>query len=122
MERVIAYLWLRESIIMNPAITAALIAAAHKEETEEAIIGRLRKGKAISPSSAISLDLPDDKRGALDQAIAGGTVVKTADGHFYLNERALADRNDSQGYMALLMILIAGSVIASGVAIFAFAN
>ena len=107
---------------MNPAITAALIAATHEEETEESIIGKLRKGKAVSPSSATSLDLPDNKQKALDQAVAGGTVVKTADGRFYLNERAVADRNYSQGYMALLMILIAGSVIASGVALVAFAN
>ena len=107
---------------MNPAITAALIAAAQKEETEEAIIGKLRTGKAVSPSSAISLDLPDDKRRALDQTLAGGTVMKTADGRFYLNERAVADRKDSQGFMALLMILIAGSVIASGVALVALAN
>jgi hypothetical protein len=49
-------------------------------------------------------------------------VVKTVDGRFYLNERAVADRKDSQGYMALLMILIAGSIIASGVALVAFTN
>lgn len=109
-------------VIINPAITAALIAAAQKEETEEAIVGKLRKGKAVSPSSAISLDLPDEKRKALDQAVAGGTVVKTADGRFYLNERAVADRQHSQGFMALLMIVIAGSVIASGVALIALAN
>ena len=107
---------------MNPAITAALIAAAKQEETEEAIIGKLRKGKAVSPSSAISLDIPDDKRKALDQAVAGGTVMKTADGRFYLNERAVADRKHSQGFMVMLMILIAGSVIASGVALLALAN
>ena len=107
---------------MNPAITAALIAAAQKEETEEVIIGKLRRGKAVSPSSAIALDLPDDKRKALDQAVAVGTVVKSTDGRFYLNERAVADRTYSQGFMALLMILIAGSVIASGVALIALDN
>ena len=108
--------------MINPAITAVLIAAAHEEETEEAIIGKLRKGKAVSSLSAMRLDVPDDKREALDQALAGGIVAKTADGRFYLNERAVADRKDSQGFMALLMILIAGSVIATGVALFAFAN
>ena len=107
---------------MNPAITAALIAATHKEETEETIVARLRKDKALSSSTAMPLDLPGDKRELLDDAVAGGSVMRTADGRYYLNERAVADRKDSQGFMALLIILIAASVIASGIVLFAFAN
>lgn len=103
--------------MINPAITAALIATAGEEETEETIIGKLRNGKATSSSSAMPLDIPDDKRSAIDRAIASGIVAKTADGRFYLIERAVADRQQSQGFMLLILLLICASVIASGVAL-----
>ena len=35
------------------------------------------------------------------------------DGRLYLNERALSERKEGQGYMALLILLVIGSVIAS---------
>ena len=102
---------------MNPAITAALMAAAHEEEVEKEIIGTLRQAKAFGPSSAVVLKLDGDKRQYLDEAIASHTITKTAAGHYYLSERAAADRKESQGFMVLLAILIAVSAIASGVSL-----
>lgn len=101
--------------MVNPAITAALLAAATKDEdSEEYIPAKLREAKALGASSAIELELSEKQQKLLDQALANGTVVKTVDGRFYLNERAVSDRNEGQGYMVLLILLIAGSIIASG--------
>ena len=49
----------------------------------------------------------------LDQALASGTVKRTADGRSYLDEMAVADRKEGQGFMALLIMLVIASVIAS---------
>ena len=98
---------------MNPAITAALIAASNQEGVEQKIEARLKKAGATSIASAIALDLKDKERDLLDQALAGGTVKQTADGRFYLNEQVIADRKEGQGFMALLILLVLASVIAS---------
>ncbi len=98
---------------MNPAITAALIAASNQQEVEEKIEGRLKKAGAVSPSSAIALDLRGKEQKLLDQALASGTVKRTSDGRLYLNEQAVADRMEGLGFMALLILVVAASIIAS---------
>ena len=98
--------------MVNPAITAALIAASHQEEMEK-IEARLKKAGALSTGSAVALELKDKEHKLLDQALASGTVKRTADGRLYLNERAVADRQEGHGFMALLIILVVASVIAS---------
>ena len=103
--------------MVNPAITAALIAASHQEEMEQKVEGRLKKARALSPGSAIALELRDKEQKLLDQALASGTVRQTADGRLYLNERAIADRTEGQGFMALLIVVAVCSIIASVVAL-----
>ena len=98
---------------MNPAITAALIAASHQEEIEQKIEGRLKKANATSMASAVTLELNDKEHKLLDQALAGGTVKRRADGRLYLNEQVIADRKEGQGFMALLILLVVASIIAS---------
>jgi hypothetical protein len=99
--------------MVNPAITAALIAASHQEEAEKTIEGKLKKAGALGPSSAVKLDLSDKEQPLLDQALAAGSVKRTGDGRLYLNEMAIADRKEGQGFMALLILLAVGSLIAS---------
>ena len=99
----------------NPAITAALIAASRQQEVEEAIEGRLGKAKATGPSSAISLHLEGKEKQLLDQALAAGSVKTTNDGRYYLNERAIADRKEGQGFMVVLILLVIASIMASGI-------
>jgi hypothetical protein len=99
--------------MVNPAITAALIAASRQEEVEEKIEGRLKKARAVSVASAIAIELKDKEQELLDQALAAGTVKRTDDGRLYLNERAIADRKEGQGFMALLIMLVVASAIAS---------
>ena len=98
---------------MNPAIHAAIIAATHQEEIEQKIEGRLKKAGALGPTSAVALDLKGKERELIDHAMMAGTVKRTADGRLYLHEQAVADRKEGQGFMALLIVLVVGSIIAS---------
>ena len=91
--------------MVNPAITAALLAASNQEKIQEKIEGRLKKARAVSTGSAIAVDLKEKERELLDQAIASGTVKRTDGGRLYLNERVIADRKEGQGFMALLILL-----------------
>lgn len=99
--------------MINPAVTAALLAASQEEESEEFIQKKLGEANAEGSSSAIRLELNKKQAKYLDEALETGTVVKTVDGRLYLNERALSERKEGQGYMALLILLVIGSVIAS---------
>src|SRR4030095_5944106 len=96
--------------MINAGVTAAILAA---QQDEESIQAKLRKAKALGASNATHLELNQKQQRFLDQALANGTVVKTVDGRLYLNERAVSERKEGQGYMALLILLVIGSVIAS---------
>ena len=98
---------------MNPAIHAAIIAATHQEGIEKKIEARLKKAGALGPTNAITLPLEGKERQLIDHAILAGTVKRTADGRLYLHEAAVADRKEGQGFMALLIVLVTGSIIAS---------
>ncbi len=95
--------------MFNPALMAAL----QNKESEDFLQKRLKAAEALGASSAIPLALDEKQQKLLDQAIGQGTVIRTVDGRFYLNERAVNERKEGQKYMALLILLIAGSVIAS---------
>ena len=99
----------------NPAITAAILAASRQQEVKEAIEGRLTKAKATGPSSAVPLDVTGKEKELLDQAVAEGIVNITSQGRYYLNERAIADRTEGQGFMVVLILLIAASIVDSGI-------
>ena len=103
---------------MNPALHAAIIAASQQEAIEEKIETRLRETGALGPSSAITFAPADEaERKLLDAALSTGNVVRSSDGRVYLSERAVADRKEGQGFMALLITLILASLIASGAAL-----
>ena len=103
---------------MNPAINAALIAAAAKQASDEGIEAKLREAGAVDVTHATAFAPDNDtEQQLLDQAIARGTIARTADGRVYLDERAIADRKQGQGFMVLVILLIAASLIASGVAL-----
>ncbi len=70
---------------------------------------RLKKAEALSAGRAVALDLRTRSRKLLDQALAAGTVQRTDDGRLYLNERAIADRKEGQGFMAMLILLMIAS-------------
>lgn len=99
--------------MINPSITSALLAVSRQEDVAKKIEGKLKKAGANSPASAISLGLKDKDQALLDQALAAGTVKETTDGRHYLDELAIADRNEGKGFMTLLILLVTGSLIAS---------
>ena len=87
---------------MNPAINAALIAAAAKQASKQGIESRLRAAGAIdAPNATDFLPENDTEKQLLDLAVARGTVARTAAGLVYLDERAIADRKQGQGFMAV---------------------
>jgi hypothetical protein len=103
---------------LNSAIHAAIIAASNQEAVEEKIEARLRAAKAFGPSSSIAVTPTDEAEAKLlEAALSTGNVARTLDGRLYLNERAVADRKEGQGFMALLITLIVASLIASGAAL-----
>jgi len=109
--------WAKEDKV-NPAIHAAIIAATQQEAVKEKVEDKLREASALGPSTAIAFVPADDaERKLLDAALSTGNVVRTSDGRVYLSERAVADRNEGQGFAALIIILVAVSLIASGVAL-----
>jgi hypothetical protein len=103
---------------VNPAVHAAIIAASNQEAIEEKIEARLRAAKALGPSSSIAFTPADEaETKLLEAALSTGNVVRTIDGRIFLNERAVADQKEGQGFMALLITLIVASLIASGAAL-----
>ena len=108
--------------MVNPAITAALIAASRQEDVEQKVEGRLKKAQAFSPARAIALSFDEKDQPLLDQALASGTVKETANGRYYLNEQMLADRNAGKGFMALLILLVVGSILASLIVLMGFSG
>jgi len=103
---------------VNPAIHAAIIAATQQEAVKDKVEVRLRQAKALDPSGAIRFTPEDDnEQKLLFAALSTGKVIRTNDGRVYLNERAVADRNETQGFRALLAVLVVGSLVASGVAL-----
>ena len=106
--------------MVNPAITAALIAAS--QEGADKIEGRLKKAGATSSANAKTLDLTDKEQKLLDKVLASGRVRRTADGRLFIDERVIAEATEGQGFMALLIILAVASVIASAAALAAQAG
>ena len=96
----------------NPAITAALIAASRQQEVEEAIEGR-QEGQGHRAVER-HIAQPRRSKGTAGSGDAAGTVKTTGDGRHYLNERAIADRKEGQGFMVVLILLVIASILASG--------
>ncbi|HVF37904.1 MAG TPA: hypothetical protein VNA29_08200 [Sphingomicrobium sp.] len=109
--------------MINPAITVAVLASAKREEFRKKVEGKLKKSGALGSASAVDLEPKDDaERQLIDEALANGTLVKTRHGLFYLNERAVAERKEGQGFLTIVILLVTASLIASGVALLIWTN
>ena len=106
----------------NPAINAALIAAAAQQQalTDQHILDPLKAAKATSPRSATTLDLSakgTDK--LLASLVKRGYVRATGDGRYWLDEAAMK-RAQTAGFRILLIVLaVLISVSASLIALLA---
>ena len=105
---------------MNPAITAALLAAQQSERPRP--IDRLTKAGAVDSGKAIAIDPSTPAEAKLiDQAIAKGLIQRRADGRLFVNARAVEERNARIGYQLSLGLLIGLSIVASVVALVIYA-
>ena len=105
---------------MNPAITAALLAAQQSERPSP--INWLTKAGAVNSGKAIAIDSSTPAEAKLiDQAIAKGLIQRRADGRLFVNARAVEERNARIGYQLSLGLLIGLSIVASVVALVIYA-
>ena len=105
---------------MNAAVTAALLAAQQSETPTP--VDRLTKAGAITHAKAIALDpATPAERKLIDDAIGQGLIQRRADGHLFVNARAVDERNARVGYQLLVAILIGLSILASVIALLKFA-
>jgi hypothetical protein len=96
---------------MNPAITAAIVAAQHQSPT---LTDRLTKAGALNSVAAISVTIDTEReRAELDKALRLGLVKRRADGHLFLDSRAVDERNAQLGRRLLLWIGIAACFLSS---------
>jgi hypothetical protein len=102
---------------MNPAIHAAIV-AAQSTETVDTAVAKLKAAGALGPENAIAL--PEMNAATVDEALAAGLIVRSSDGHYYLDEQAVSDRNERNGMMLLVSLLIMASLAASVIALLAF--
>lgn len=106
----------------NPAINAALIAAAAQQQalTNTHITGPLKKAGATSARTAIPLDL--SAKGT-DKLLAGlvkrGHVRAAGAGRYWLDEAAVANSKAAGTRAALIIIAVLLSITASLVALVA---
>lgn len=106
---------------MNPAITAALIAA--QESQPPGAVERLTKAGATSRDKAIAIDPASPAEAKLiDDAIGLGLVQRRGDGRLFVNQHAVAERNSRIGAWLLIGTLIALSILASAAALLIFAH
>nr|WP_314442508.1 hypothetical protein [uncultured Sphingomonas sp.] len=106
----------------NPAINAALIAAAAQQQalTNQHVTGPLKAAGATSPRTATRLDLT--AKGAdklLAALVKRGHVRSTGDGRYWLDEAAIAGSQSAGLHLALVIIVFLLSVTASLVALLA---
>ena len=108
--------------MVNPAINAAIIAAAAQQQalTDQHVLKPLKAAGATSARTATSLDL--SAKGA-DKLLAGlvkrGHVRKTADGRYWLDEGAIKRSQAAGLRIALIIIAFLLSVTVSLVALLA---
>ena len=92
-------------------------AIAQKETAKQAMLKQLREAGATSPAMPGSVEIDsDDAQSALAELLAAGTVREARNGLYYVDETKKAP-GPGNGFVALLVILVLFSVIASVIAI-----
>lgn len=103
---------------MNPAINVALIAAAAQgQAAQDALLKQLTEAKAFGPSSAIPLTPKDAAQDKALTELIGLMTVRPWNGRYYLDRERQKEREQQQGWMALVILAVIASVLASAVAL-----
>lgn len=96
------------------SIQAALLAA----QKGTGFDARLKEAGASDEASAVALEpANDEERAELDKAIASGLIGRTSDDRLYRNDRVASDLKESQGWIVAVVMLVAASILASGLAL-----
>ena len=105
------------------AMTTINAAAAHKESAKQAIIKQLREAGATAAQMPGSVEVDSDEaQEALADLLAKGEVREARAGLYYLDETKVKEAKPGSGFLALLIILVLVSVMASVVALAASAG
>ena len=103
-------------IIIPPAVVRRGIGARRVVEA------RLRAARAFDPRTAIAFEAkaPGEYEG-LEEAVGRGRIVRAVNGRYFLNPAAIPEPRFANWMAVLLLLLCAGSVIASVVMLMIFA-
>jgi len=93
-------------------------ASMEKQAARQAIIKRLREVDATSAQMPGSVDVDSDEaQEALAELLAKGEVRQARAGLYYLDETKVTEAKAGNGFLALLIILVMVSVMASAIAL-----
>lgn len=99
-------------------MTTINAAAAQKQAARHKIIRQLREVGATSAQMPGSVDVDSDSaQEALADLLAKGEVREARAGLYYLDESKVKDAKPGNGFVALLVILVVVSVMASVIAL-----
>jgi hypothetical protein len=105
---------------MSTAINAALIAAAAQgQSAQQAILKQLTDAKAFGPSSAVPLAPNDAAQEKALTELLGLMTVRPWNGGYYLDRDRQKEREQQQGWIALVILVVIASVVATAVALLA---
>ena len=103
---------------MNPAINAALIAAAAQgQSAQQALLKQLTDAKAFGPSSAVLLTPTSAAEEKALTELVGLMTVRPYSGRYYLDRDRQKEREQQQGWTALVILVVIASLLASTVAL-----
>jgi hypothetical protein len=103
---------------MNPAINAALIAAAAQgQSAQQALVKQLTEAKAFGPSSAVPLTPTNAAEEKALTELVGLMTVRPYSGRYYLDRDRQKEREAQQGWIALVILLAIASLLASALAL-----
>src|SRR5437868_9440649 len=99
-------------------MTTINAAAAQKQAARQKIIKQLRDTGATSPQMPGSVEVESDEaQEALADLLAKGELREARAGLYYLDETKVKETKPGSGFVALLVILIITSVMASVIAL-----
>jgi len=104
--------------MVNPAIFAAgATANAARRTAQQSVIAQFTAAKAFEPSGAIAIAPDGFERDALTELVALAIVRPLGDGRYYLDRERQRERAAQGGWIALVILLGAGSAVASFIAL-----
>lgn len=104
--------------MMNPAITAAMVAASGgRQGAQQTLLQKLTAAKAFEPSTAVQLPVEGAEESALTELVGLSIVRPLGSGRYYLDRDRQRERAAQGGWIAMVILLGVGSALASFIAL-----